>query len=112
MLTNVHSVQENERGLKPSEAGDYMPDCYVRLQYRGCYVALPEESTRSGFKAGIAQAEARNRTTGRRASTRQQERDRPVPRFVDREPHAFLDCGILARGFLRLHCQDCRRIGC
>ena len=38
---------------------------------------------------------------------RQQERDRPVPRFVEREFRAFLDCGILARGFLRLHCQDC-----
>lgn len=39
--------------------------------------------------------------------TRQQERDRPVPRFVEKEFRAFLDCGILARGFLRLHCQDC-----
>src|SRR5207244_396452 len=37
----------------------------------------------------------------------QQERDRPVPRFVEKEFRAFLDCGILARGFLRLHCQDC-----
>ena len=40
---------------------------------------------------------------------REQERDRPVPRFVEPEFRAFLDCGILARGFLRLHCPDCGR---
>ena len=40
---------------------------------------------------------------------RQRDRDRPVPRFVEEEFRAFLDCGILARGFLRLHCQDCGR---
>ena len=40
---------------------------------------------------------------------RQQERDRPVSGFVENEFRAFLDCGILARGFLRLHCQDCGR---
>ena len=39
--------------------------------------------------------------------SRQQKRDRPVPRFVEEEFRSFLDCGILARGFLRLHCQDC-----
>jgi hypothetical protein len=38
---------------------------------------------------------------------RQQERDRPVPRFVEDEFRSFLDCGILARGFLRLRCQSC-----
>jgi hypothetical protein len=32
---------------------------------------------------------------------------RAVPRFVERELRAFLDCGILARGFLRVRCQDC-----
>jgi hypothetical protein len=29
---------------------------------------------------------------------RQQERERPVPRFVERELRAFLECGILAYG--------------
>ncbi len=38
---------------------------------------------------------------------RQRERERPVPRFVEREMRAFLDCGVLARGFLRVHCDDC-----
>jgi hypothetical protein len=39
--------------------------------------------------------------------SRQRERDRLVPRFVERELRAFLDCGILARGFLRVHCDAC-----
>ena len=40
---------------------------------------------------------------------RQQERGRVVPRFVERELRAFLDCGILARGFIRVHCDICRK---
>ena len=39
--------------------------------------------------------------------TRQRERDRVVPRFVEQELRAFLDCGVLARGFLRVHCDAC-----
>jgi ribosomal protein S27AE len=38
---------------------------------------------------------------------RAQAREQPVPRFVEQEFHAFLRCGILAHGFLRLHCGDC-----
>jgi hypothetical protein len=38
---------------------------------------------------------------------RQRERDRVVPRFVERELRSFLDCGILARGFLRVYCDAC-----
>jgi hypothetical protein len=38
---------------------------------------------------------------------RQRDRDRLVPRFVERELRAFLDCGILARGFLRVHRDAC-----
>jgi hypothetical protein len=41
------------------------------------------------------------------ASARDQ--GRVVPRFVERELRAFLDCGILARGFLRVRCDDCGR---
>lgn len=37
----------------------------------------------------------------------QRERDRPVPRFVERELRAFLECGVLANGFLRVHCDAC-----
>ncbi|MBZ5641079.1 MAG: transposase, partial [Acidobacteriia bacterium] len=35
------------------------------------------------------------------------ERDRVVPRFVEREFRAYLECGILAHGFLRVHCDAC-----
>ncbi len=38
---------------------------------------------------------------------RQRERDRNVPEFVEREFRAFIDCGVLFRGFLRLHCDAC-----
>ena len=37
------------------------------------------------------------------------EQGAPVARFVEREFRAYLDCGILARGFLRLHCDACGR---
>ena len=40
---------------------------------------------------------------------RARERDRPVPRFVEREFRAYLECGILAHGFLRLHCYECQQ---
>jgi hypothetical protein len=39
------------------------------------------------------------------ASTREQ--GRVVPRFVERELRAFLDCGLLCRGFLGVRCDDC-----
>jgi hypothetical protein len=38
---------------------------------------------------------------------RQRERDRPVPRFVERELRRFLECGVAAGGFLRVHCDAC-----
>jgi Transposase zinc-binding domain len=38
---------------------------------------------------------------------RQRERDRHVPNFVETEFREFLDCGVLARRFLRVHCGDC-----
>jgi len=40
---------------------------------------------------------------------RQRERDRVVPRFVERELRAFLECGILANGFVRVYCPACRK---
>ena len=30
-----------------------------------------------------------------------------MPRFVERELRAFLRCGILAHGFVRVHCDGC-----
>ena len=31
-----------------------------------------------------------------------------LPRFVRKEFEAFLDCGILPNGFVRIRCDDCR----
>ena len=33
--------------------------------------------------------------------------DQAPPRFVEQELRSFLRCGVLAHGFLRLHCDDC-----
>jgi hypothetical protein len=38
----------------------------------------------------------------------QRRRERTVPRFVERELRALLDCGIPAHRFLRLFCKACR----
>jgi hypothetical protein len=38
---------------------------------------------------------------------RAREGDRPAPRFIEQELRAYLQCGILAHGFLRLHCDAC-----
>ncbi|MDH3227716.1 MAG: transposase, partial [Thermoleophilia bacterium] len=38
---------------------------------------------------------------------RAREDDRPAPRFIEQELRAYLRCGILAHGFLRLHCDAC-----
>ncbi len=40
---------------------------------------------------------------------RQRLRERHVPQFVERELRSFLDCGIMARGFLRIHCDHLHR---
>ena len=32
-----------------------------------------------------------------------------LPRYVRRELEGFMDCGILARGFLRVYCPACRQ---
>ncbi len=40
---------------------------------------------------------------------RARDQERPVPKFVEREFRAFLDCGVLACGFLRVHCDVCGR---
>ena len=38
---------------------------------------------------------------------RQQARGRTVPGFVENDLRDFLDCGILERGFIRVHCDAC-----
>src|SRR4030095_16728122 len=38
---------------------------------------------------------------------RQQQRGAPVPEFVEEEFRAFLQCGVLEYGFLRLRCRAC-----
>jgi hypothetical protein len=37
----------------------------------------------------------------------ERERGHDIPGFVENEFRAFLDCGILARGLIRVHCDSC-----
>jgi len=37
----------------------------------------------------------------------ERQREHPVLRFVERELRSFLECGILAHDFLRVHCNAC-----
>ena len=69
--------------------------CEPACEYRP---RRPEESVLYGAVAGHLET----------FLARQRERGRLVPRFVERELRSFLDCGILARGFLRVHCDVCR----
>jgi hypothetical protein len=57
----------------------------------------PEESPLYGVVAGHLET----------FLARQREHDRHVPRFVERELRSFLECGILAYGFVRVHCDAC-----
>jgi hypothetical protein len=59
----------------------------------------PEESV----LYGVVQAELESFLADAQA------RERPVPRFVERELRAFLACGILAHGFVRVRCDTCAR---
>jgi hypothetical protein len=38
---------------------------------------------------------------------RAHERERVVPRFVERELRAYLRCGLLCHGFVRVRCRAC-----
>jgi hypothetical protein len=40
--------------------------------------------------------------------TARQNQDSPLPLHVHREIEAYLDCGILANGFIRIRCESCR----
>src|SRR5438034_3674922 len=41
--------------------------------------------------------------------SRQQDRERPAPKFVEQEFRSFLECGIPSYGFVRVHCDSCGR---
>ena len=45
------------------------------------------------------------------ARSRSGDRGSGLPRFVRRELWEYLSCGILARGFARVHCTDCGKDG-
>ena len=34
--------------------------------------------------------------------------DRQIPALLEKELRAYLECGVLAHGFLRVRCEECR----
>ena len=67
-----------------------------------------------GYRRGVPAAQSGNdgayQVVAEQLETflsRQRERARPVPRFVDREFRDYLTRGIPEHGFLRLHCSSC-----
>jgi Transposase zinc-binding domain len=88
-----------EGNIQP-ETGDFVccgmgaVVCESACEYRP---RRPEESVLYGVVAGHLET----------FLAQQRERGRVVPRFVERELRAFLDCGIPARGFIRMHCDAC-----
>ena len=40
---------------------------------------------------------------------REEQHDKPLPRYVEKELRAFLDCGDLSCGFALARCRDCDR---
>ena len=40
--------------------------------------------------------------------SRARDTGQPAPRFIEQELRAYLRCGVLAHGFLRLHCDACK----
>ena len=89
-----------KRKMQPERAdflstGQCLEVCEAVCEYRP---RRPEESVLYGAVAGHLET----------FLARQRARGRLVPGFVERELRSFLDCGILARGFLRVHCDACR----
>jgi hypothetical protein len=80
---------------EPLFAGHGFNVCEAAFEYRP---HRPETSVLYGVVAGNIES----------FLAWQQGRGRVVPRFVESELRAFLDCGVLARGFVRVHCDICR----
>ena len=51
---------------------------------------------------------ARELAAFERAVEEQSEYGRGLPRFIEKDLHGYLDCGILAKGFARIRCTSCK----
>ena len=128
LRVNVHALRGRERGVTMPTlrapccvetqplawhgAGSRTPCVRVELSSHHTRSAAPD-GTRERVYArrrpeesvlyGVVQAELEGFLAHARA------RERAVPRFVEREFRAFLACGILAHGFVRVRCEACAR---
>jgi hypothetical protein len=81
------------------------------------FTELPRASTRSRWRAAAVEYQRHQpeqtllhhvvRENLESFLARAREENAPVARFVERELRAYLACGVLAYGFLRVHCDAC-----
>ena len=96
-----------ERRLEPDSCPERKPFGSVS---RTSLCSSPAIDNTDSYRPRNPQESVLYHTVARNLETflaRQQERGRNVPQFVERELRAFLECGVLACGFLRLRCPSC-----
>ena len=92
------SGQTAEQSSKHIGFGYQSPDCSHAAQKQSYQRRQPEKTllyqiVQNNLNTFLAQCEAEGK---------------PAPDFVKKEFQAFLECGILAYGFGRVHCPDCQ----
>ena len=73
-------------------------------------VAVHTQADASSYRRRTPEAEPLYQVLGEHLETfleRTRSSDRQLPAYVERELRAYLECGILAYGFMRVRCEDC-----
>ncbi len=74
-------------------------------------LGLTADSGASGYTPRFPEQTLLHRIVGEQLEpflARARETGQPAPRFIEQELRAYLRCGVLAHGFLRLHCDACK----
>ena len=84
--------------------------CYRYQSALTCFTLVPGRDSVTDYERHepektLLHEVVREQLEGFLASSRH--RDQAPPRFIEQELRAFLRCGVLAHGFLRVHCDDC-----
>ena len=69
------------------------------------------DSATAGYRPRSPEQTLLHRIVGEQLESflaRARETGQPAPRFIEQELRAYLRCGVLAHGFLRLHCDACK----
>ncbi len=74
-------------------------------------LGLTADSAPAGYTPRSPEQTLLHRIVGEQLESflaRARETGQPAPRFIEQELRAYLRCGVLAHGFLRLHCDACK----